>query len=84
MTAYHCLTEYDCSHYGEEGDIRVGIEPQNGTFFSPCDIWRQRGTMTSSCSEFNSHLSVTQLTNFNIAGEYVTLQNCSLYRKEYV
>jgi hypothetical protein len=42
-------------------------------------------TVSAYSSEFNSHCSVTMWnsrTNYNIAGEYVTVQNCSLNRGE--
>jgi hypothetical protein len=43
----------------------------------------QLETVTAYSSELNSHCSVTLWnSDYNIAGEYVTVQNCSLNRGE--
>jgi hypothetical protein len=66
-----------------------GFESWSGcTFFSPCDIWCPTWDRDDISSEFNFTLFSLPIrnsrTNFNIAGEYVTVQNCSLFRGKYV
>jgi hypothetical protein len=69
-----------------------GFESRSGntflgcTFFSPCDIWRSTWGH-SSLSRVSHCFSVSignWRRNFNTAGEYVTVQNCSLFRGESV
>jgi hypothetical protein len=50
-------------------------------------LWHLAPNGDHNCKyiEFNQHCSITlrnSRTNFNTAGEYVTVQNCSLYRGE--
>ena len=55
-----------------------GFDSRSGcTFFSPCDIWRPTGDrddikLQSQCELFSVPIRNSR-TNFNIAGEYVTV-----------